>query len=134
MKEENKYTASSNIPMDKSLPKFASIKKDGPCNPVPEKADLEWTMVHSREDAIKWHLKWTPWFSPKMIEALVDYGYKAQRIDTKKREEIIIDTIDPQKNNQNKTPSPTLSPGASDEENPEKLRHTNTLEISAISK
>ena len=38
---------------------------------------LEWQMVKTADECIKWHLKWTPWFSPQMIEALVKYGYNA---------------------------------------------------------
>lgn len=42
-----------------------------------EKATLEWkTNVKDRASAIEWHLKWTPWFSPQMIEGIVDFGYK----------------------------------------------------------
>ena len=42
-----------------------------------EQSLLEWRLVTSAADCIKWHLKWTPWFSPQMIEALVKYGYNA---------------------------------------------------------
>jgi hypothetical protein len=55
---------------------LSSVKtRPSPCKVLPAIASLEWEMVHSREDAIRWHMKWTPWFSPEMIGGLVDYGY-----------------------------------------------------------
>ena len=42
-----------------------------------EASTVEWSLVRNADDAIKWHLKWTPWFSPQMITGLVKYGYEA---------------------------------------------------------
>ena len=61
--------------MSLEAPQFARIKKVGPCNDVPDKAQLEWDLVKSAEDAKKWHAKWTPWFTKDMIEGIVKYGY-----------------------------------------------------------
>ena len=57
---------------------FAKMKiGPKPYMSMPEQSMIEWKLVKSSDDCIKWHLKWTPWFSPQMIEALVKYGYNA---------------------------------------------------------
>lgn len=64
---------------DKLTNPFSRIKKTNTPTSTdpPEKAAMEWkTSVKNRESAIAWHLKWTPWFSPQMIEGIVDHGYK----------------------------------------------------------
>lgn len=57
---------------------FAKMKTGPkPYMHMSEQSLIEWKLVHTADDCIKWHLKWTPWFSPQMIEALVKYGYNA---------------------------------------------------------
>ena len=61
----------------KDRPYFKKMKTAlTPLGHPPSRAVLEWeTAVHTYEDAVKWHLKWTPWFNKDMIEAVVKYGY-----------------------------------------------------------
>lgn len=42
---------------------------------LPELGQAEWECCHTREEAIKWHLKWTPWWTKDMIEGIVDKAY-----------------------------------------------------------
>lgn len=64
-------------PLDRCPAYFGKAKREnGPCTKVPSRAELEWNVaVHTYEDAVKWHLKWTPWFNKDMIEAIVKYAY-----------------------------------------------------------
>ena len=54
---------------------FSRIKKTGPTTAIPEKAAAEWSLVKTADDAKKWHLQWTPWFTPEMIDGIVKFGY-----------------------------------------------------------
>jgi hypothetical protein len=56
---------------------FSQIKTGPkPYKQISESAQVEWDYAASDSDKVKWHLKWTPWFSPQMIEGIVKYGYK----------------------------------------------------------
>lgn len=58
---------------------FANIGKvSAAANPPPRTAREEWECVHSYEDAMKWHLKWTPWFTKDMIEGILKYAYPSE--------------------------------------------------------
>jgi hypothetical protein len=54
---------------------FSRIAKVGPTTCIPEKAQAEWNLVKNESDAKNWHLKWTPWFTPTMIDGIVKFGY-----------------------------------------------------------
>lgn len=63
----------------KEAPAFSGISKlSAAANPPPRTAREEWECVHSYEDALKWHLKWTPWFTKSMIEGILKYAYPAE--------------------------------------------------------
>ncbi len=50
-------------------------------SPSPE-ALKEWMKVSTREGALRWHLKWTPWFSALESAKIVNL-YDAEKFKTK---------------------------------------------------
>lgn len=58
---------------------FSRISKTSSASECPPRsAREEWSTVHSYEDALKWHIKWTPWFTKDMIEGILKYAYPAE--------------------------------------------------------
>lgn len=63
----------------KDTPPTANIGKlSAAANTVPRTAREEWETVHTYEEAMKWHLKWTPWFTKDMIEGILKYAYPTE--------------------------------------------------------
>lgn len=60
---------------EKSPPEGKITHLSAAAKALPLIASEEWKFVHSAEDAKKWHLKWTPWFTPDMIDGLIKYAY-----------------------------------------------------------
>lgn len=49
----------------------------------------EWSLVHSYEEALKWHIKWTPWFTKDMIEGMLKYAYPSEILKEEGAEELL---------------------------------------------
>ena len=74
----------------KEIPPFAKITKTSQAaNPPSRTAREEWTLVHTYEEALKWHLKWTPWFTKDMIEGILKYAYPAEILKEEHGEELL---------------------------------------------
>lgn len=66
---------------EKETHPFANISKiSKAANPPPRVAREEWEYVHTYEDAMKWHLKWTPWFTKDMLEGILKYAYPSEML------------------------------------------------------
>lgn len=58
---------------------FSRISKTSSASECPPRtAREEWSTVHTYEDALKWHIKWTPWFTKDMIEGILKYAYPTE--------------------------------------------------------
>jgi hypothetical protein len=60
---------------EKSTSRYPIKHLSAAANPAPALAQAEWEFCHTREEAIKWHLKWTPWWTKDMVEGIVDKAY-----------------------------------------------------------
>lgn len=76
---------------------FTRITKSSLAGSPPTRAAREeWSLVHSYEDALKWHIKWTPWFTKDMIEGMLKYAYPSEILKEEGAEELLGDPILPE--------------------------------------
>ena len=77
------------------IPPMSKIASHFPaCCKLPSSVAMAaWEKVKTEEDAIKWHLEYTPWFTKDAIIGIVKYAYKLNKEGDKKAEDTLADEI-----------------------------------------
>ena len=90
---------------------FSKITKSSQAaSPPCRTAREEWQLVHTYEDALKWHLKWTPWFTKDMIEGMLKYAYPCEILKEEHGEEILTQAEPAKVKRRDASLNVTLSP------------------------